>query len=86
MHNSVDSRSMIEDEDSGEREEARLRVSEGAMKEGLPHSLAREVSKTLPMVKFEVSGISRIRSRSVQVKRLVLLAVKKNELKRFLTL
>ena len=69
MHNSVDSRSMIEDEDSGEGEEPRLRVSKGPLNEGLPHSMAREVHPFLPMVKFDVSGISRIRSRSAQVKK-----------------
>ena len=60
---------MIEDEDSGEGEEVRLRASKGPLKKGLPHSLAGEVHHFLPMVKFDVSGISRIRSRSAQVKK-----------------
>jgi hypothetical protein len=60
---------MTEDEDSGEGEELRLRVSKGPLKEGLPHSLAGEVHPFLPMVKFDVSGISRTRSRSAQVKK-----------------
>lgn len=85
MFNSVDSRSIIEDEDSGKGEEARLRVSEEAPTESLPHSLAGEVHPPLLMKKLEVSGISRIRSRSVQVKKLASVAVK-NALKSFLTL
>lgn len=85
VFNSVDSRSMIEDQDSSEGEESRLRVSGGGLTEGLPHSLGGEVHPPLSMTKLDVSGISRIRSRSVQVKKLASLA-DKNSRKKFLTL
>jgi len=68
--NSVDSRSIVKEEGSIEGEEARLRVSEEG-REGLLQSPAGEVGPPLTMAKLDVSGISRIRSRSGQVKKLV---------------
>ena len=67
--NSVDSRSILEDGGSTEGEESRLRVSDEAL-EGLLQSPAGEVAPPLTMEKLDVSGISRIRSRSGQVKEL----------------